>query len=216
MPCPSPAILRRLPAPQHPSGAAPRSCGRVGRAWLMVGLVVFVLHGRSPSADYDSVAEYKLKAAVLLNLAKFVEWPPDAFAKPEAPFVLGILGPDPFGKLLDGLAQNQTVQGRRLVVQRFASVGEAAGCRLLFISRSERPKLVALLNALRDTPVLTVSEADQFAEQGGMVNLVMKDEMVRFEINLAAAENRGLKISSKVLKYARVVGAKSGTSSLLP
>jgi hypothetical protein len=161
------------------------------------------------AAEPDNAAEYKLKAAVLLNLARVTEWPTNAFTNAEAPFVIGLVGQNPFGPLLDDTVRGQTVHGRPVVVRRLAA-SEALAGHLLFLSRSETPRLSQGLRALPASGVLTVSDMDRFAERGGMVALVLKDGLVRLHVNLSATERRGLKISSKVLKYATLVPPVAG------
>jgi hypothetical protein len=165
------------------------------------GCLALMLPGRA-----QQPGEYELKAAVLCNLAKFVEWPTNAAPPTRDPLVIGIIGTDPFGPVLDRLIQGQTVQGRELAVRRFQADEDLRSCQVLFVSRSETGRVPAILARVRGASILTVSESNAFAERGGMVNLVLKDDRVRFEMNVRAAEQEGLKISSKLQKYAtRVV-----------
>jgi hypothetical protein len=189
-----------------------RWCG----AWLRAGLLwVAVLAVAMDGADPVD-AEYRLKAAVLFNLAKFTEWPAAGMPGAGAPWRVGLLGVDRFGGAIDELAKTQVVQGHPVAIRRLESLGELRGCHVLFIGRSETGRLAEVLAALGDAPVLTVSEAPQTAERGVMINLVMKDEMVRFEINLRAAERAGLRVSSKVLKYATLVTSRTATDTPQP
>jgi hypothetical protein len=170
-----------------------------------MALLAFLLAALSMRAQPATVPEYKLKAAVLFNLAKFIDWPTNTFAQAEAPFVVGVIGDDPFGPLLEDTLRQQTVHGRKATVRRLAAGDDLSVCHILFVSRSERLRTTTILAQVSRAPVLTVSETDGFAEAGGMVNLVLQDGLVRFEINRGAADARGLQISSKVLKYARLV-----------
>lgn len=151
--------------------------------------------------------EYQVKAAFLYNFAKFVEWPPEAL--PEGrPFVIGILGQDPFGSALDEAAAGRTIRERRIAVRRLSKLDEAADSHILFISESEGEALPRILKRLGSAPVLTVSDLPRFAEQGGMVQLVMEQSRVRFAINVASVERAGLKPSSQLLKLARIVNGQ--------
>jgi hypothetical protein len=159
----------------------------------------------SPRARAQSLSEYQVKAAFLYNFAKFVEWPPNLFNDPRDPFVLCVAGDDPFGNLLDGIVLGKTANGHPLAVRRLRREQEARSCQILFVSSSERNRLRPVLKSLRGASVLTVGETDGFAQEGGMINLTLEDNRVHFEINVAAAERAGLKISSKLLSLARVV-----------
>lgn len=173
---------------------------------MVWGCLALMLPGRT-----QQPGEHELKAAVLSNLAKFVEWPTNATPPTREPFVIGIIGTDPFGPVLDRLSRGQTVQGRELTVRRFQSDEELRSCQVLFVSRSETGRVPEILARVRGARILTVSESAGFAERGGMVNLVLKDDRVRFEMNVRAAEQEGLKISSKLQKYAtRVVSPPPG------
>lgn len=155
-------------------------------------------------------SEYEVKAAFLYNFAKFVEWPPDAFARGGTPLVIGVLGEDPFGSVLDGIVRGKQVQGRPVVVRRFATVEEAAASHVLFISPSEDERLAPVLARLRQAPVLTVGETERFAERGGVIGLRLEGGRVRFDVNVDAAQRARLGVSSQLLKLARVVRGEPG------
>jgi hypothetical protein len=156
-------------------------------------------------AKAQDASEYQVKAAFLYNFAKFVEWPGNAGANPDAPVVIGVLGRDPFGREIDRAVEGKTVNGRRLMIKRFSSLEAYEYCHILFISSSERNNLPQIIAAVRNSSVLTVSETDRFAHIGGIINFVTIENRIRFEINQAAAERAGLKISSKLLSLGRVV-----------
>ena len=151
--------------------------------------------------------EYQVKAAFLYNFAKFVEWPPEAFPDGR-PFVIGILGQDSFGSALDEAVSGKTIRERKISVRRFSRLDEAADAHILFISDSEGEALPRILKRLGSAPVLTVSDLPRFAEQGGMVQLIMEQSRVRFAINVASVERAGLKPSSQLLKLARIVNGQ--------
>jgi hypothetical protein len=155
-------------------------------------------------AELRSAQEYAVKAAFIFNFAKFIEWPSQALAEPDAPLLLCILGADPFGDTLSAI-ENRTVKGRRLAIKRIRALETAGGCGMLFIARSERHRLEQMLPALQGQPVLTIADMEGFAEAGGVINLVMAEDKVRFEINLEAAQRARLQISAKLLRLGRVV-----------
>ena len=138
-----------------------------------------------------------------------MEWPTEAFSDARSPLILGILGEDPFGAALETI-RGKVVKGRTLVIKQFLQVEDLQKCHILFISSSERDRLTHVL-ALAGTPnVLTVGDMDGFAGHGGVINLVKTGNKIKFEINMDAARAAGLKISSKLLKLARIVGNNQG------
>lgn len=149
--------------------------------------------------------EYQVKAAFLLNFAKFVEWPPKVFSDTNVTLVIGIVGEDPFGDALPQIIQGQTAQGRRIEIRRFKPDEDCGGCQVLFLSRSVADQTEAILQRLQGRPVLTVSEKEDFARRGGVIGFALVDKAVRFDINARAAEALELKISSKLLAVARSV-----------
>jgi len=149
--------------------------------------------------------EYEVKATFLYNFTKFTDWPPSAFASSNAPIVIGVLGEDPFGKTIDDVVSGEVVGGRPLVVKRLRTDDDLRGCHVLFISSSEKDRLPAVLRQIKGAPILSVSEINGFAEQGGMVNLLIANKTVKMEINQPAADQAGLQISAKLLKLARLV-----------
>ena len=122
-----------------------------------------------------------------------------------APLVIGILGEDPFGSFLDDMVRGQTVNGRPLAVERFRSVGEISACHILFISRSETGNMEQILARLKGRNILTVSDANAFAPEGGMIGFATESNRTRLRINLEAAKTADLTISSKLLRPAEIV-----------
>jgi len=174
---------------------------KVASLWL-AGVCAATAADTSPGAG-----EYQVKAAFLFNFTKFTNWPPSVFPSANAPIVIGIVGEDPFGKTIDDLVSGEAVGGHPLVVKRLRADDDLRACHLLFISRSEKERLPAVLSQLKGSPVLSVGEFNGFAEQGGMVNLLLANKSVKIEINQAAAEQAGLQISAKLLKLARLVNS---------
>lgn len=156
------------------------------------------------AAGTGTTREYTVKGAFIYNFALFVDWPPSAFESDSAPFVIGVLGKNPFGAAL-AKVEGQSIKNRKVVVRTLTSVEDAGACQLVFISASERGRLHQILAALRKNHVLTVSDIDGFAGAGGMINFVTMEDKVRFEINLKEARNAKLRISSQLLKLARDV-----------
>jgi len=159
----------------------------------------------TPQAHAES--EYDVKAAYLFKFTKFVEWPASAFANPQASFVIGIVGRDPFGGGLDRILEGQRTGERQLEV-RYLSAGDSAGqrgCQMIFVSASEERKLPDLLSALQGRPVLIVGESEGFASAGGMLGFALRQSRLGVEVNSGAARQARLKISSQLLNIANVV-----------
>jgi hypothetical protein len=160
--------------------------------------------------DRDSAnsSEYLIKAGFIFNFAKFVEWPPTTFAQPDSPIVIGILGTDPFGAIIDQIVQDKKIGGRGFVVKRLkwgADPKDLRECKILFVGASERVHIDELVQIVRGLPILTVGETPGFAERGGVIRLVLEDNRVRFEVNVEAARQAGLTISSRLLTLARII-----------
>jgi hypothetical protein len=180
------------------------------------GLVVFVLAAQvgpetvaaTPAA---SSREYQIKAVFLFNFIQFVEWPSVAFPEAGSPIRIGILGDDPFGPALEQTVRDETVNQRRLVVTRSQRVEDLQGCHLVFIAKSESRRIETILSVFKEQPVLTVSEVDGFARQGGVIGFYPDGKKVRFEINPATAQHQGLKMSSELLRLGKIVGQESLT-----
>ena len=159
----------------------------------------------APFARAES--EYDVKATYLFKFTKFVEWPATAFTGPDAPFVIGIVGRDPFNGGLDRLIEGNTTGTRHLEVRHLNANDSAGlrGCQMVFVSASEQRRLSNILSALQGRPVLVVGESEGFAGAGGMLGFAVRESRIGIEINSAAARQARLKISSQLLNLARVV-----------
>jgi hypothetical protein len=185
------------------------AAARLRRGALLLGLVAAAVSGEgrvgAEDAPAGGLSEYQIKAAYLYYFTTFVEWPSETFARNNDALVVGVLGVDPFGAMLDDALRDKVVNKRRLVVKRLGSPREARDCQILFIGASERDRLTSILSGLEGAAVLTVGDIDQFANRGGQIAFRMEGKRVRFDINAAAAERARLKISAQLLKLARVV-----------
>jgi len=152
-------------------------------------------------------AEHQLKAVYLFNFGQFVEWPAKAFESADAPLVIGILGDDPVGDTIETVVRGESLQGRRLVIRRFASPAELGPCHILFIGRGEAAKLDETLASIRGRSVLTVTDIDGAERRGAVIALFNESNRIRMRINVAAAKAGNLVISSKLLRPAEIVGA---------
>ena len=160
------------------------------------------------AADSSDSSEYLIKAGFIYNFAKFVDWPATAFAQPDSPIVIGILGIDPFGPLIDQVVQNKKIGARSFVVKRLkwgTDLKELRDCKILFVGESERAHINELIQIVKTLPILTVGETPGFAERGGVIRFVLEDNRVRFEVNVEAARQADLTISSRLLTLARII-----------
>jgi hypothetical protein len=157
-------------------------------------------------AQQDSrAAEVQIKAAFLYKFGDFVQWPPAAFARADAPFAIGVMGADALAAALEQLVVNRTVQGRPIAVRRLRPGESLAGLHVLFIGRAESAHLGETLAATRGQALLTVTETENALASGSMINFVAEESRVRFDVALPSAERGQLKISSRLLAVARRV-----------
>lgn len=158
--------------------------------------------GAAGGAAAASPTEHEVKAAYLYYLANFIEWPPEALPA-DSPFVVCVVGDDPFGSVLDETLRGKTVQGKRIVLRRLAGASQAARCHVAFISDSEAPQMGRVLEEIDRVGLLTVGETPRFVERGGHIELRLgEDRRVRFGINLDETRRAGLKVSAQLLKLA--------------
>ncbi len=226
---PQPALSRFLPVasslraagaavasgPEASSASAlKRLSGRERHRALRIALVCWaacaaLLWSAGPAGSAGPT-EYQVKAVFLFNFSRFVDWPEQAFATPSTPLAICVLGDDPFGADLDEVVRGESSNGHPLKVQRVASVEDAAGCHILFISPSEQRRLEGILETLKGRSILTVADGEGFARRGVMIGLKTEANRVRLNINLKAAEAAGLTISSKLLRPAVIVESGTG------
>jgi YfiR/HmsC-like len=166
---------------------------------LAVVAAITCMHAEAPLAE-----EYPVKAAFLFNFAKFVEWPANSFKGPEDPITICVLGQSPFGGALEDVVRNKTVANRAFVVRDVANAQQASKCHIVFVSAAERKRCRSFLGELKGRSILTVGEAEDFIENGGIINFKLKDARVRIEIDADAAERAKLRVSSKLLSLAEI------------
>jgi hypothetical protein len=155
-------------------------------------------------AQKTKPTDYQVKAAYLINFARFVDWP-DKLGMLQDPFTICIFGPDPFGRTLDTMLAGEKVAGRSVVAKRISTPQDSFDCRILFVSSAETGSINRVVDAANKQGVLTVSDMQHFANRGGMIQFVTDDKRVRFEVNLTAAQHAGLTLSSELLKVATLV-----------
>jgi hypothetical protein len=179
--------------------------GTLARGLWSMAAGLAIMGARSSAAQTVQASASEVQAVFLFNFAQFVEWPAEAFSDPRAPLVIGILGKDPFGGFLDETVRGETVRGRTFRVDRYRRVEDVSECHILFISRSESKRLDSILAALKDKPILTVSNGDDFDRAGGIIRFILDKSKVRLSVDLEAAQAARLTFSSKLLRSAAIV-----------
>ena len=148
--------------------------------------------------------EYQIKAAMIVNFIQFVEWPDDPDL-PRESLVIGIIGKNTFGDAFDHI-EGRIVNGKQLILKRFASLEGLNKCQVLFVPASESYRMYEILKSVSGYPVLTIGETDGFIRLGGIIRFYLEENHIRFEINKNAALDSNLKISAKLMEIARVIG----------
>lgn len=173
--------------------------------------LVIALAGSGASAQTapSALSESQLKASLVLNFARYMEWPEAAFLTPTEPLQLCLLGRDTLGGALSALESKQ-VNNRPVRARIAMTIDEVRGCHVVFISDSEERRIVPLLRGLAERPVLTVSDISGFAEAGGGIGIVQGDTRLQFDVNRRALEQAKLKASSQLLKLARTLIDSAG------
>lgn len=156
-----------------------------------------------------TTAEYKLKAALIYKLTKFVEWPAAASEAQPRNFGICLLGRDDFGSALEALTE-RNVKGREIDLRRYnQSEGIDESCQVLFISDSKQPFMQGILDGFGKQPILTISDAEGFAAKGGIIQFVSGEKRIGFKINLERATAAGLKIAAPLLDLATIVDSQN-------
>lgn len=183
----------------------------MNRRILLSVLLGFLALAMTPAGDIRAAesTEYEVKAAFLYNFAKFVTWPDDVFQSAGAPVEIGIVGTDPFEDALRKVVAEKTVSGRPIVIRNFSKPSEARFCHILFFTEGGGDFARALSKS-GERGVLTVGEVDGFADHGGIIGFYVEEKRVRFEVNVGAADDADLRISSKLLSLARIIGDDHG------
>lgn len=165
---------------------------------LPICLVSYTIVSANPN-------EYQMKAIYLYNFTKFITWPNTVFTSVDTPFQICILGDDSFNSELEKTIKDGTVKGRHLEVRHLAGFQEIKACHILFISHSEQPRLTKILTYTKQSPILTVSEIDDFVIQGGMIQFYMLENRVRFSVDPQTLIEADLKASSQLLQLAKII-----------
>lgn len=174
-------------------------------ARLLFLLAVPLFSSGAGGAETQRFQEYRVKAAFVEKLVRFVEWPAASFPDTNSPVVIGVFGRDPFGQHLQAATRNKAVSGRPIELRLCATADEVRSCHAVFISASSRKQLETTLSVLRNAPILTIGEAEGFAAAGGIVEIYIENERGRLRINKDAAKRAGLQLSAQLLQLSKIV-----------
>ncbi len=192
-------VNRQLSGPRLSRRVATLACATI-LAWVMACAPWNV-----QAAEDTGTLEQRVKAAFLYKFAGYVEWPAKSFARPETPVVIGVMGNELLAAELIHAVTGRTVNDRLVTVKRLKAGDSLAGIHVLFIGKSESARLNQLAQTAQPRSILTVTESDGALAHGSVINFVLTDGRVRFEIALDSAEKSGLKLSSRLLAVAQQV-----------
>ncbi len=181
---------------------------RLAILMAMLGMALNMTSTANAQAGDADSSEYLIKAGFIYNFAKFVEWPSAAFPQSDSPIVIGVIGTDPFGNVLDHIVEDKKIGPRGFVVKRYKwgkELKDLKACKILFISASEKSHTDEILQSVKGLPILTVGETSGFAERGGVIRFTLEDNRVRLEVNVDAAHQADLSISSRLLTLAKII-----------
>lgn len=171
-------------------------------------IMVMLLYSPLSGAQTQATPEYQVKAVFLFHFTQFVEWPPASFPSADSPFIIGVYGENPFNSYLSETIAGEKVHGHAIVVQQYNSIEQVPICHILFINKSEQTIMEGISEISKRQSILTVGDAPDFLERGGMVRFVSKGNKVHIQINLEAAKNAKLDISSKLLRLVEITASK--------
>ncbi len=168
--------------------------------------IVFALSADLNAGSLSTVEEYTLKAAFLERFSRFVEWPgQSAVNDPGKPFIIGVIGKNPFGSLLEHIYMKRNGENKKIKIKYFLNEDEISECHLLFICGSEAETLPVIISKIQNRNILTVSDTPGFAREGVHINMYRDKTRIRFEINPNALKKSGLHMSHLLLRMARIV-----------
>ena len=186
-----------------------RTIERPLRACALSILVAAGIAGPCAAQSDAQTAEYRVKAAFLYKFGGCVEWPQGVFAKPDSPIAIGVIGADALAEELARIVAGRTINGRPVTVRKLRPGEAVARLHVLFVGRSDSSRLADILAAAKGQPLLTVTESEEALELGSMINFVVVEDKVRFDIAPPPSESSNLKISARLLGVARKVVSKS-------
>jgi hypothetical protein len=183
----------------------PHAAARALGACALAAVVSVLPVDQSRAQSEAQADEYRVKAAFLYKFGSYVEWPDGVFARADSPVAIGVIGADALAEDLAQVVAGRSVNGRPVSVRRLRAGDSLAGLQVLFIGREHGGRLAEILASARGRPLLTVTESEQALELGSVINFVVVDDKVRFDVALVPADLGSLKISARLLAVARKV-----------
>ncbi len=169
-------------------------------------LLFLVLSFIVPQLVCAQYTENEVKAVYLEKFTRFIEWPQDSsFADTTQPFVIGVLGKNPFDHVLDEVYKKYKIKNRKVEIKYFSDPARITECSLLYISASEKDRLLSILSQINDKPILTLSDSKGFAEEGVHINLYSKNNRFDYEINESTLVRSGFSVWAQLLSSAKIV-----------
>lgn len=179
-----------------------RTLHRIGAAGALA-MALCILAVRADAQKAASIDD--VKAAFVYQFANFVTWPDDVFTDPAQPITIGILGNETVAKVLRESVRDKRIGDRQIVVRELTTPQEALECQIVFLDPSDAARVDAYLAVLVGKAILTVSDDNNFTEEGGIIKLYEQQNKLRIEINVDEAARSNLTVSSKLLSLAKVV-----------
>lgn len=178
----------------------------ISRYLAAIALIASILH--TPGYARTVSDEDRVKAAFVFNFIKFVEWPEGSFDNSTASLNVCVWGNEADAASMMGLDQ-KTAKQRTLKVVAVSGTGDLARCHVLFLTRRSRGSFKNILRSIADKKILSVSDIAGFAPNGGQIGLFKADDQMRFAINVEATQRSGLRMSSQLLKFGKIVSGGS-------
>ena len=177
----------------------------MARLACSLGMCIILANGMTTEMQSQEIEEHQLKAAFLFNFTKFINWPPaDASSK----LTVCVVNAKEVAGALEAVTRGKSVDARQVIIQQLSFPAALETCQLLFIGSSGK-KMEEILMEAKKIPIVTVGEDEKFLRRGGMINFVLEDGKLRFQINTDAVGRSGINISSKLLSLAKIVRDKS-------
>jgi hypothetical protein len=170
--------------------------------YFILILLLYSCGALAQTSSQSTNVELQVKAAYLYKFASYVEWPDGAFLHPDSPLVIGVIGADAIAEELEHIVVGHTINGRTVIARKLKRGDPLTGLHMLFIGRLEKAHLLELFSEAKSKPLLTVTESEEAHALGSMINFVVTNEKLRFEVALAPVGQGGLKISARMLTAA--------------
>jgi hypothetical protein len=187
------------------------NCAQRAAARLAIAALALAIALPQARAATGDELEYPVKAEFIERFTHFIDWPPSAFAGPDSPFILCVLGETPMSDYLERLAQRRRIKGRPVQLRRLKTAADLSQCHLVFIAADERAHLKQILARVEGRPIVTVADSEGFSRAGVLINLMLDAQgRVGFEISSASARRTALTLNAQLLKLSHVSPSEDG------